>query len=185
MALSSIRSLSIFAICGLFPIAYLLKDYKIKKDNKETPRLRALLITSLIVAILVTGVQYVHKSGKGNGYDELNATIDYALNNAKSEEIILYTGYNDGNLAEFRGLPSYIDTRAEVFVSKNNKKDDVMKEYYELQTGAQYYELILDKYLFTHIIITESDILSAYLPYDANYEKVYFNDVYSLYIRIK
>ena len=97
----------------------------------------------------------------------------------------MYTGYNDGGLAEFRGIPSYIDPRAEVFVKKNNKKEDVMKEYYQLQRGMLYYKSFLNKYGFTHIVITEDDILNTYLPYDTDYEKVYSNEDYSLYMRKK
>ena len=105
------------------------------------------------------------------------------LKNAEVEEVVLYTGYNDGGLAEFRGIASYIDPRAEVFVKKNNKKEDVMNEYYQLQTGIQYYKSFLNKYGFTHIIVKEDDILNAYLPYDADYEQVYSNEDYSLYTK--
>lgn len=185
MALSSIRNLSIFAICGLLPIAFFLKDYKIKGFGKETPRFRKFLIALLIVTILVGGGQYIRKSDNGTEYDELNATIDYILKNAEVQEVVLYTGYNDGGLAEFRGIPSYIDPRAEVFVKKNNKKEDVMKEYYQLKMGMLYYKSFLNKYVFTHIVVKEDDILNTYLPYDGDYEKTYSNGDYSLYTRIK
>ena len=82
----------------------------------------------------------VQKPNNATDYEELNATIDYLLESADKEDVVLYTGYNDGNLAEFKGVPSFIDARAEVFVKKNNKKEDVMLEYYKLQKGKLYYK---------------------------------------------
>ncbi|MDF2885066.1 MAG: hypothetical protein K0R54_5637, partial [Clostridiaceae bacterium] len=101
-----------------------------------------------------------------------------------TSNVVLYTGYNDGGLTEFRGLPSYIDPRAEVFVKKNNKKDDIMKEYIDMQSGNLYYKSVLDKYNFTHLLVPDKDILSTYLPYDNDYDIIFSNESYKVFKKI-
>ena len=69
-------------------------------------------------------------------YKLLNDTIHFVLEQKEAKKVILYTGYNDGDVAEFQGIPSYIDARAEVFLKSNNKKEDIMKEYIQMQAGS-------------------------------------------------
>ena len=38
------------------------------------------------------------------------------------------------NYAEYKGIKVYLDPRAEVFLKKNNKKKDILVEYYKLQS---------------------------------------------------
>jgi hypothetical protein len=95
--------------------------------------------------------------------------------------MVLYTGYDDGGYAEFMGFRPYIDPRAEVFVQKNNKTRDIMKEYFLLQTGGLYYKELLDEYHFTHLVVSDYDILHTYLPYDSDYRLVYDDGEYFVY----
>ena len=111
----------------------------------------------------------------------LDDTIDFILKEEQSEPMVLYTGYNDGGYAEFRGLKPYLDPRAEVFVIENNKKDDVLKEYYELETGRLHYKDFLDKYQFTHLILTEYDSLYVNMLKDSDYYLAYANEEYALF----
>lgn len=111
-------------------------------------------------------------------------TIHFIQKEKPATQIKLYTGYNDGGMAEFLGIPAYIDPRADVFVKTNNRKTDIMKEYYDLQHGALYYKDFLNKYQFTHIIITKDDILYTYLKHDADYKISFFNKRYTLFERI-
>jgi hypothetical protein len=40
---------------------------------------------------------------------------------------------------------------------------------------------VLEKYGFTHLIVSEGDLLSVYLPHDNDYTVVFSNDGYTLY----
>jgi len=107
--------------------------------------------------------------------------VSYLDEHENRDAMVLYTGYNDGGYAEFMGYKPYIDPRAEVFVKKNNHQADVMKEYCELQYGKLYYKDVLDRYGFTHLLISTDDILATYLPHDAAYEKVYSDENFQIY----
>ncbi len=184
LALSSIRSFSFFIICGIFPLAYFLKDMpppKIRtRSAKRALLLRAVLIF-LVAAELVYGF-YAKYSGVAASQvtPKSTAAFNYLLAQGGGD-VVLYTGYNDGGYAEFVGFKPYIDPRAEVFVKKNNHQDDIMKEYFLLQTGNIYYKTVLDKYNFTHLLVAKADILYTYLPYDGDYRMVYEDELYAIF----
>jgi hypothetical protein len=186
MALSSVRNFNFFVICGLFPLAYYLKDFELQiKQNDATPKILLLrkILIGLIMAITIFGFfNAANFSQQTNAeYNYMRDTINFIYEENQAAPVILYTGYYDGNIAEFLGIPSYIDTRADVFVKKNNKKSDVMKEYILLQTGFLYYKDFLDRYQFTHLIVTRNDILYTYLRHDQDYQISFSNEKYTLF----
>ena len=125
--------------------------------------------------------------GRVSEFDEQKETpkaakaVDYLLEHENTEDMILYTGYNDGGYVEYRGLKPYIDPRAEVFVKKNNQVKDVMKEYYELEAGKTYYKDFLNTYGFTHLLLTHDEVLYVALPHDPDYELIYEDDAFLIY----
>ena len=112
---------------------------------------------------------------------EVANAVNYLVEKEPQENMKLYVGYNDGGYAEFMGLKPYLDPRAEVFVKKNNHVSDVMKEYYLLQNGELYYKTVLEKYQFTHLLVSKGDILFTYLPHDVDYERVFQDGDYVVY----
>jgi len=185
LALSSIRSFALFAVCGFFSLAYFLRDVTLPeskiKTTKGVMRLRAVLIA--LVAVAVGGLLFQRVSGIAEETEApaVSPAVNYLLTHEQLDNMVLYTGYNDGGYAEYMGLKPYIDPRAEVFVQKNNRTDDVMKEYYLLQMGEEYYKTVLDKYQFTHLLVSQGDILSVYLPYDSDYQPIYKDGDYVIY----
>jgi len=187
MALSSIRNFPIFAACSFFPLSYYFKEVNLPIIEKEPSKRVIWLRNLLIVLIILLSSSVIIQSWKEttSGDEDLTNVINYVQEEADTGKITLYSGYNDGNLVEFMGLSPYIDARAEVFVKENNKHADIMEEYIELQDGSLYYKSVLDKYNFTHLIVSKKDILSTYLPHDKDYQLVYANASYELFKRIR
>jgi hypothetical protein len=185
MALSSVRSFPFFVICGLFPLAFYLKDFNFEVNvvNNKISKFRIILIACIVVLTLFVVIMDVNKV-ENRKFLELNEAINYLLKNEDMTNAVLYTGYNDGGLTEYKGIPSYIDPRAEVFVKKNNGKEDIMKEYVDLRNGDLYYKIVLDKYNFTHLLVSKKDILGTYLPYDKDYEVLFSNESYIVFKKI-
>jgi hypothetical protein len=191
MTLSSIRSFSIFCICGIVPLAYYLRDVKLsegkmwKEGSGAAIKIRRIMIF-IICVLMVCIIYYQYQTAEKQAQKSyLVGAVDYILKNADINNITLYTGYDDGGYAEFRGLKPYIDTRADVFLKRNNKKDDIMKEFIQLQSGKIYYRKFLDKYNFTHMIVPKYDFLYIYLPYDKDYRVAYSNKEYRIYEKNK
>jgi hypothetical protein len=67
-----------------------------------------------------------------------------------------YTGYNDGGYVEFRGYKPYLDPRGEVFLKKNNGKEDVLYEYIDMKNGKVKVEDFLAKYDFDYLLVRKN-----------------------------
>ncbi len=187
LSLSSIRSFSFFIICGIIPLAYYFKNYsipiKLIKNDKKTLRIRKILLMLLVITA-IAGIVYQNKMTSDDRQKDLGKAVDY-LEQLNKQEMVLYSGFNDGGYIEFRGLKTYIDPRAEVFLKSNNGKDDIMKEYEQMHRGKIYYKDVLKKYKFTHLVLSDNDMLYGYLDYDNEYELIYSSAHYKIYEKVK
>lgn len=236
MAMSSFRSLYLFLTIGLYPLAYVYRNWQ-GLSNTSTPteniiRLRKVLIlltniaflcgivkqqniifkcvesfgeilvslillavggllffewkygslrnvkdrflrwgyisVALIVScwlLLITGIKFVETNQQPDSAE----AVEYILAHEPVENVRLWTDYNEGNYPEFRGIRCFLDTRAEVFLSSNNKQRDVFYEYISLETGKIDYRTFLSWYDFNYILVSEDDIMYTYLPNDKDY----------------
>lgn len=103
----------------------------------------------------------------------LARSADILLAEEQPSALRLYTGYDEGNYMEFRGIPSYLDTRAEVFLPALNWQEDVLKEYLDLIYGRLDYREFQQRNHFTHLLTTEDDLLYTYLAADPDYVLLY------------
>lgn len=100
----------------------------------------------------------------------LSKSVEIIKQDAGSNPICLWTGYNDGPYAEFQGIPCYMDARAEVFKPKLNHQKDVMEEYCSLLWGKLDYRDFVTRYPFTHFLTTDLDPLYVNLKNDPRFE---------------
>jgi hypothetical protein len=186
LALSPVRSFSLFIICGILPMSFYFRNFKVKieyKNDKKTLLIRRVLIV-LLTAATIFLVIIRTKNIMDIYHQDLVSNVDY-LETIADKNIKLYTGYNDGGYLEFRGYKVYMDARAEVFLKSNSKKKDIFKEYYQLQKGEIYYVDVLNKYDFDYLLVDESDILYHYLDYDSSYKLIHSSSNYKIYKHIR
>ena len=185
LSLSSMRSVAFFAICGFFPLSYLMRNVTLPENKissgKGVLRLRIILIALVVLVAGSMIAKRIISFKEESPLPEVANAVNYLVEQEPQENMKLYVGYNDGGYAEFMGLKPYLDPRAEVFVKANNHVSDVMKEYFLLQNGMLYYKTVLDKYQFTHLLVSKDDILYTYLPHDTDYERVYQDGAYMVY----
>lgn len=105
------------------------------------------------------------------------------LDNYEKEDIVLYTGFNNGAYMEMNGYKVYMDARPELFQKKINGKEDVFEESLAAERGQMDPVEFLDKYKFTHVIIEDGKYLDGFLNAYDGYEKVVDGEGYSLYQR--
>ncbi len=187
LTLSSVRSFALFAACGIFPLAYVLRDVTLPEGKIKTRqgvmRLRFALSALVAITLCVLVGQRAYNALEKGQLPLVDPAINYLIQHENKDDMVLYTGYNDGGYAEFMGFKPYIDPRAEVFVEKNNRQKDVMKEYHDLQYGLLYYRDVLETYHFTHLLVSRDDLLATYLPHDKDYRLIYEDDTYLIYRR--
>ena len=98
--------------------------------------------------------------------------VDTILSEDAQASPTVWTNYDNGDYAEFKGLRPYIDTRAEVYLKANNHQKDILQEYYDLETASISYREFLSRYSFDYILTVKKDILYTYLKEDQNYELI-------------
>jgi hypothetical protein len=183
MVLLSVRNITYFALCSLFPLSYYLKDLDINfiDTNKGNKKLRIILATLILIVVMIGMYKNSIHNNTATQYSDLNEIVDYIIDNEDISSITIYTGFNEGSLVQFRGLPTYIDPRAEVYFKTHNNKDDIFNEYFELRYGKIYYKDIMEKYNFTHLIVGKRELLDTYLQRDERYNIIYENEKYNLF----
>ncbi len=102
--------------------------------------------------------------------------IEYVADNYDIRNVKLYVEFNDGAYAEWLGLKSYIDGRAELFIKEFNGKKDIFEESILIEKyDDENYEAFINNYKFSHIIIYSNSNFSKYLEKNDKY-KVVFSD---------
>ena len=175
LAFDALKSFYFFVVCSLFPIAYMYKKNNEYKSDKKV------LITSFIIVIITLSLCLLTTNYKKPlGYDIAN----YLDSNNTIDTPKVYTSFMEGSYLEYRGYNCYIDPRAELFLKVNNKKKDIIDEYFKLQDGRLNYKEFIKEYNFDYLIIKkEYDILYYHFKnYGTdNYTKVYDKEDYEIW----
>lgn len=153
----------------LFALPFLSKFIKVEDGEGEKLPVKTygflLLIFICFFSYNIYNKEYKLQSG-------IEDIIEY-LDNNTSKDITLYTNYDNGSYVEFYGYKPYIDTRAEVFIKKNNKKKNVLDEYFKLLKGNLDTDKFIDNYKFDYILVDESENFYNYIKNCEDYELVY------------
>lgn len=184
LALMSIKSIAYFIMGTLIPLAYYLKNLgdKLVLGAKEKPR-QLQLLAGFMTLVLAASVFVAWDMYDGEkDYPPTKAAVEYLKEHEDTSDVRLYVDFYNGGYAEYCGFKAYIDPRAEVFLEVNNKKEDIFEEFISLQAGRIHYQEFLEKYSFTHILLTEGDALDVYLSKDARYEIYYEDPLSKIYI---
>lgn len=177
---NTIPMAKIVPLCTIIGLLFLLSAagaYILWKDRAKQDELRGnarnLFATLLLLLLVPIGYLYFNKPLVNPA---LKKSIDIIEEDSAGRPISLWTGYNDGPYAEFRGISCYMDTRAEVFLPKLNQKKDVFSEYFDLLYGYVDYHDFMKRYHFTHLLTTTKDPLYAYLKNDKDYVLLWDSD---------
>jgi hypothetical protein len=163
-SLMAIKSLPYFYIFGMYPLAYYFKDLKIKKKIKIPYKEELIKYAYLAVfMVFITSITFLidtKYSTKLSNYQYfISKGTDYLISKYDKKDIKAFCSYMTGGYLEYRGIKVYIDPRAEVFYKKMNTKKDVFDEYYELEIKNSNIDDFINKYKFTHLILTKDDTL--------------------------
>lgn len=187
LSLGSIKAFPYFIIsfslifCNLLNkinFDYIKKILSMKNKNFAILKHLFKVIYSTTLVLLIPSLIYGYFTGLKNlKYDNnvIKDLVSYIIKEYDSNDVILYSDYEDGGYCEYKGLKTYIDPRADVFLKSNNNKKDIFKEYYEIHDdkGSFDYEKFVKKYNFTHLIVDTDSNFDKYLLDNKNYELKY------------
>lgn len=149
-------------------IIFIEGKYSELRQTKSRPFLLMSLFTVLLTSFSLTSLLAI--------FTPEEPLVKRAVDTILSEDIhassTVWTNYDNGNYAEFKGLHPYLDTRAEVYIKANNHQKDILQEYYKLEIAAISYQEFLSRYNFDYIITVKKDLLYTYLKEDPDYELI-------------
>lgn len=112
---------------------------------------------------------------------------DYILENIDLENARFYNEYNYGSYMLFRGIPVFIDSRADVYDPKfNGLEDDIFSDFINTSSIKTYYEDTFKKYGITHVICYKNSKMNLIITKtnDLNLKELYVDDNFAIYERI-
>ena len=167
MALSNIRNIPLFLIVSLvFCSQYI--NYKAEYINDFNLKYK---IAYILMFICTVGVIISSKNNyiMSDEYLGQRKVLEYMEKNVSKKEPI-YTMNTNGGYYSYYGYKTYIDTRAEVFLKKNNHKKEIFHEFYLNMNGRIDYKKFLDKYKFNYLVVNVNEPLKGYLDSKLNTE---------------
>ena len=202
MAFMSRRQVSMFVLIGGFIFAKMLVAIIDKYDRNGTEQAIKVITTwygKTIAILLGILLSFTFFDGKLNSPIVSTssypvAACDYILENIDIDNMRIFNEYNYGSYMLYRGIPVFIDSRADLYTPQFNgtkgedgKYDgkDVFSDYINTTNISTYYETTFNKYDITHVLIRDNSKLNMFLKRDEeHYKKSYEDDHFVLYERI-
>lgn len=116
------------------------------------------------------------------------AASDFILENIDLSKAKLYNEYNYGSYLLFRGIPVFIDSRADLYAPEfsGNKEEDIFTDFINTSSIGKFYEDTFEKYGITHVILKKNSKTNMIITktHDKNYKELYSDDDFVIYERL-
>ena len=199
LMLKSRRQSTMFALIGSIILnkmiyelieTYLKKGTEKKIINEVTTKAGAFVIIALTLGV---SLHFVSEKKDNNYVDESTYPVsacDYILANIDIENSKFYNDYNFGSYMLFRGIPVFIDSRADLYAPEfntptGNPEDgkDIFMDFIEVSGIAKYYEPMFDDYNMTHVITYKNSKLAMLINNrgDEKYKEIYSDKYFVIY----
>lgn len=185
------RQVSMVLFISVFAFNNILVNWiNNKNTEKEIYEIKEYFTTILgriliftVIALLTVTMLIKSKNNKiVNESQYPVAACDYILENLDIKNIKLFNDYNYGSYLMFRGIPVFIDSRADVYDPKfNGLKDDIFQDYINLSGLNCYYEDKFEHYGITHVMAYANSKLALYISKDSNYKEIYKDKSFVIY----
>lgn len=195
LMLLSRRQITMFTLIGALVLARLVLqlfvEYKVdagKFVGYFTKIIPAAFISVLVIFIGYNTIRY----RVGGKYISTTSypveASEFILRNIDLGKARFYNEYNYGSYMLFKGIPVFIDSRADVYDPQfNGKEDDIFSDFIDLSTISKYYETIFEKYDITHVITYKDSKTNMLIrdTKDKRFIKLYEDNNFVIYRRLE
>ncbi len=191
LAFNSRRQVSMFVLIGSYILINLVNSLFTKYDPdgcNKIKRLSTKILGCVVLVLLVLTIGLVQIRPKiGDDFVSNNSypveASDYILENLDINTMKLFNGYNYGSYLLFRGIPVFIDSRADLYAPEFNGKKDIFRDYMNIFGLAVDYEPKFDEYGITHVMVYKSEKLNSLIAKDSKYKNIYDDGKFCIYER--
>lgn len=196
LMLSTRRQLSMLTLIGTVILTRLIIDL-IKRYTKngveevEYAFKNYLVIFALIILMGLASYSCIKPKIDDKYINESSypvAACDYILENMDLKNVRFYNEYNYGSYMLFRGIPVFIDSRADLYAPEfsGDKEKDIFSDFINTSGISKYYEDTFEKYDITHVILYKKSKTNMIITKskDKNYKELYSDDNFVVYERL-
>ena len=110
---------------------------------------------------------------------------EWIVENLDLETIKLYNEYNFGSYLLHKGIPVFIDSRADLYLPEFNEDVHIFDDFLTISgLNTKNIESMFEKYEFTHFIVNSNAKLTIYLDAKPDeYSRIYQDDHFYIYER--
>ena len=185
------RQQSMLVLIGSIAFTRMLKQFVENISKCPTENLIKKYFNKFTAFILIAGMLAwsLHIYSKTKNLRYINDNIypvqasEWILENLDVKNIRLYNEYNYGSYLLFKGIPVFIDSRADLYAPEfntpsGNAKDgnDIFMDFINSSNINTYYGDIFEKYNITHVMVYKNSKISMLIR-KADSEK--YNEIYS------
>ncbi len=200
LAFMSRRQISMFVIIGGFIFAKLADSILSKYDKdgclKVATGMTKLLGKVLTILVVMLMSFYFYRNTMKSSIVSTSTypvkAADYILENLDLDNLKLFNEYNYGSYLLYRGIPVFIDSRADLYTpefngTKNEKGKyegrDIFTDYINISNISVYYDNKFEEYDITHVILKKNSKLNMLISRDDKYTEIYSDDYFVIYER--
>lgn len=191
------RQATMFVLMGSFIFNKLLIEvvtiYNSKKEAEKLLKDMTNIIPMLVIAIITLALSYYMAKDKVkdqyiNEADYPVQACNYIIENIDLSQAKFYNEYNYGSYMLYRGIPVFIDSRADLYAPEfSGKKEDIFSDFIDTSNIGTFYEDTMEKYGITHVINYKNSKMNMIIEKtkDSKYKELYKDDYFVIYERVK
>ncbi len=196
LSLMSRRQYSMLVIIGVLSFTRLVCSFLDKYDQGGIEEFTKSVVTwkgKIVTILLVVFCAYSLYSEKlddeyVNSSDYPIAAADFILDQKENgkldfDTMKIYNDYNYGSYLLYRGIPVFIDSRADLYSPEFNEGKDIFSDYLNISGIATFYDDKFQEYGITHVMAYKNSKLNMLLERDEKYELLYSDDHFVFYER--
>ena len=187
---SSRRQSTMFVLLGSIILNRIIIE-AIKTYSKEKmemilrPMIGAMTLLVMCLSIFY-GLKFIDKKKDNSYVNESSYPVEAAnwmLKNLNVNEIKLFNEYNYGSYLLYRGIPVFIDSRADLYAPEYNGGRDIFMDFINTSNLGTYYGKTFKEYGITHVILYKNSKIRMIIDETEpeNYNKIYSDKNFVIY----
>lgn len=106
---------------------------------------------------------------------------EYIKNNIDMENMRLYNHFNFGSYLELQGIPTFMDSRSEIYCEEFNNVT-ILNDFRDLEISRSInIDTVVNKYDITHVICYAHSNNVTYMNNSDNYKQIYRDSYFTIY----
>lgn len=192
LMIDSRRQITMFAIVGsviLNRLLIQLLQIYTKQKEKEIIKKLTNVLGIVIITVTILGLSYYFGKDKLDDQyvDESTYPVkgsNYILENINLDTARFYNEYNYGSYLLFRGIPVFIDSRADLYAPEfSGKEEDIFSDFIDTSSIGKFYGDTFEKYDITHVITYKNSKMNMIITKTEpeKYEELYQDEYFVIY----